>query len=116
MNISADEALDLLRKWFSERTPVSVLLNFPDSDIAVKVSGFISGLSDDILISDESPKSPIRNQILLPARLTQSYEYVEAKDLPILAEYFAAKHGPTNLRIVLTNGAAISFFEMAISN
>jgi hypothetical protein len=111
MNISPDEALDLLRKWCSERTPISVLLIFPDSDIAIKVSGFISGLSDDILISDESPNSPTRNQILIPARLTQSYDYVESKDLPIMPQYFAAKHGSANLRIALTNGASISFFE-----
>lgn len=116
MKTSPDEALDLLRKWASERTPLTVLLVLPDSDVAVKVSGFISGLTDDILISDGATDSRARNYIICPAGLTQSYEYGEAKDLPILPEYFAAKHGPANLRIVLKNGASISFFESPDSN
>jgi hypothetical protein len=119
MKTSPEEAFDLLRKWFTERTPLTVLLVVPTSELAVKVSGFINGLNDDILISDfgtASPNDPIHNHIIFPARLTESYEYAEAKDLPFQREYFAAKHGPANLRIVLNNGISISFFESPISS
>ena len=86
MKTSAQEALDLLRKWKSERTPITALLVIPNSEIAVKVSGFINGLGEgDILISDgtESPADPVHNHIIFPARLTESYEYIEAKDVPL---------------------------------
>jgi hypothetical protein len=113
MKISPDEALDLLHKWATERTPLIVLLVLPDSDVAVKVSGFINGLTDDIMISDDT-NNP-RNHVIFPASLTQSCEYGEAKDQPIMPEYFSAKHGPANLRIALSNGASISFFEAPAS-
>jgi hypothetical protein len=115
MQTSREEALALLKKWYSERTPIGALLRFPDTEIAAKIRGFINGLSEDILISDgtTSPQDRPRNYILVPAHLTTSYEYVEAKDIPILGEYFAARHGTSNLRITLSSGAIVSLFEIA---
>jgi hypothetical protein len=122
MNTSPDEALDLLRKWDSEHTPLTVLLALSESRVTVKVSGYINGLTDDILISDgtkSSDDSPC-NYLIFPARSAQSFEYAEPKDFkqlePEVRQYFIAKHGPANLRIVLTDGASISFFEAPSSN
>jgi hypothetical protein len=117
MKISAEEALDLLRKWMSEHTPLTVLVAFPDSEVVAKISGFIHGLSDDILISDVIPTPQVQapNYLIFPAAAAREFDYGEPKDFKQLPkeqrDFYIAKFGPANLRIVMSGGYSVSFFE-----
>ncbi|HWZ25165.1 MAG TPA: hypothetical protein VN037_07775 [Verrucomicrobiae bacterium] len=90
MEISRQEAIDLLHKWFEERTPVTALLFAADSSIKVGVTGFVNGLSDMILVSDgprdeEMPK----NFILVPGLFMKSYEYSDPGTPSVSVEYLS---------------------------
>jgi len=111
MDISGDEALSLLRKWGQERIPVKGLAVSGDSVVASTVTGFINGLSPDILISSNGDA----NSILFRADQVVNFSYTEAKDLPVSdseKQRLAAKHGMASLSIKLQNGARISIFEI----
>jgi hypothetical protein len=121
MKISRAEAIDLLLKWMSERTPIKVLFSLPDSRAAINVSGFVNGLSDDILVSDLEPTAERQapNYLIFSAKLAEEFHYGEAKDFTELpaetrASYIA-KFGPANLRILLSDGCSVSFFEAPVS-
>jgi hypothetical protein len=121
MKISPSEAIDLLRKWMSERTPVRVLFSLPDSRAAINVSGFINGLSDDILVSDVLPTAerPAPNYLIFSAKLAEEFHYGEAKDFTNLPTetraFYIEKFGPANLKILLSDGCSVSFFEAPVS-
>ena len=93
---------------------LKAVLIIPQNNVAVKILGYVNGLSKDILISDgsqEATGTEDPNYILIPANATKAYEYGEAKDLPFATEYFASRHGIANLRIVLQNEAILNLFE-----
>jgi hypothetical protein len=88
MTISGSDALDILRKWMKERSPVLAMLESSDPGgnvrHAVKVTGLVMGIPDErsnkLLIAD-NPINPRNMVLILDADIFASYEYFEAKDL-----------------------------------
>ena len=122
MVISAEEAISLLKKWLNERTPVKVFWVSHESILQAKVSGFVNGLSagEGLLIGSApelESKTPPEHFFLIDVDRTQTYEYVETKDLkehPLeVREYFAVQHGIANLSIRFEDGSRLSIFERA---
>jgi hypothetical protein len=116
MIASREEASDLLQKWFNEHTPVTALFTIRTGTFAVKVSGFINGVTSSILISDGTHDPGIRSQnyILLSTLGAHHYEYLEAKDLGLSQEELAFVtdvHSAASLSILFSDGARLSLFE-----
>jgi hypothetical protein len=116
MITSPQEAADILNKWYNEHTPVTALFSSSGTPFAVKVSGFINGLSSNVLISDSSREENTRpaNYILVPTHDVQSYQYVEAKELGLSPEELAfvtSKEGAASLSLIFADGRRLSLFE-----
>jgi hypothetical protein len=116
MIASRQEASDLLNKWFEERTAVKALVTFAGSPFAVSVSGFVNGITSEILISDGPSDLTVRpaNYILMPTIGVHQYEYLESKDLGLSQELIAAiteAHGKASLSVVFSSGLRLSVFE-----
>jgi hypothetical protein len=116
MRASREEAADLLLKWFNEHTPVTAFVTSPGNPFAVKISGFVNGVTSDILVSDGShdPKERPNNYVLVPTGDAQGYEYIEAKDLglsPGELAFVTRRTGSASLSIVFSNSARLSIFE-----
>jgi len=116
MQLSRQEAADLITKWFDEVTPVTALLVSADASLTVKLSGFINGFSTNILISDgtrEKGNNP-KNYILFPAEFVDSFHYTEARELPIRPEHLdlvTQKHDFSSLSLLYESGVRLSIFE-----
>jgi|SRR5579859_1631437 len=120
MIASPREALDLLDKWFSEKTPVIALMTTPNLSVAVKITGFVNGSTSGILIisddSREDKKAVALNYLVVPISSTESYFYVEAKDLKLSQEerdHLSKEMGQSGLSINFKDGLKLSIFERA---
>ncbi|HEY6763963.1 MAG TPA: hypothetical protein VI386_04265 [Candidatus Sulfotelmatobacter sp.] len=118
MIASRQEASDLLGKWFKERTPITAFFTAVGSPFSAKVSGFVNGISSNIVISDgtHTPTVTVRpqNYMLVPIGDALEYQYVEAKDIGLTQDELAFVtdvKGAASLSIVLPNGARLSLFE-----
>jgi hypothetical protein len=116
MIATREEATGLLGKWFNEHTPLTALFTTAGSPFAAKVSGFVNGVTSNILVSDGTHDPSVRSQnyILVPTLDAHEYLYLEAKDLGLSQEELAfvtQAHGAASLIIVFSNGARLSLFE-----
>ncbi len=116
MIASREEAADMLSKWFNERTPVTALLASPGTSFAVKISGFVNGITSNILVSDgdQDPAVRPKNYILVPTDSVTSYQYLEAKELglsPDETAFVEAMHGAATLSLIFSGGTRLSLFE-----
>ena len=126
MRLSGTEASDLLRKWATEHTPVRALLESGPSSgnirHAVKVTGFVNNFPNErlpsILISDTelgSLADPDNLLLIVDAKIVQSFEYIEAKDLERSEadrKQAAALGGQSCLSISLESGYRIIIFAI----
>ena len=120
MITSREEATDILMKWYNEHTPITALFSSSGTPFAVKVSGFINGITSNVLISDSSSDATTRpeNYLLVPTHDVQSYQYVEAKELGLSAEELAfvtSKEGAASLSLIFADGRRLSLFEREAS-
>lgn len=107
MEISRQEAIDLLHKWFEEFTPITAILFSADSSIKVGISGFLHGLSDNILISD-GPRDKSQHQknfLLAPGEFMKTYEYSGPE-----------VHGVASVSLQYLSGVRLVIFETKRSN
>jgi|ERR671925_560664 hypothetical protein len=119
MIASGEDALNLLRKWFEERTPVKAFFVPADSLAEVVVSGFVNALSKEggILISDGSvPEKDVpKHYIWIDPTHAREFDYGEAKDVAGVPEevrhYLAEAHGVASLSIRFEGGSRLSIFE-----
>jgi hypothetical protein len=116
MITSPQEANDILMKWYNEHTPITALFSSSGTPFAVKVSGYINGITSNVLISDSSREENTRpdNYLLVPTHDVQSYQYVEAKELGLSPEELAfvtTKEGAASLSLIFADGRRLSLFE-----
>jgi hypothetical protein len=116
MITSEQEAADILNKWHKEHTPITALFSSSGTPFAVKVTGYINGLSSNVLISDSSGEEKTRpaNYILVPTHDVQSFQYVEANELGLSPEELAfvtTKQGAASLSLIFPDGRRLSLFE-----
>lgn len=117
MDISRDELFYLLKKWMDERTELKAIYMDSVGSVAARITGFVNGIADDILISDGStnPNDYPNNHIIVQARNMLTAGYLETKDVPSLTEKdriaLSQKHGTALVRIVLKHSATLNIFE-----
>lgn len=104
-----EAGFDLLSKWFNEHTPLTVLLVTANSSLAVKVTGFVNGISQNVIISDGTHERTIipRNHVIFTADAIRSFSYLENKDLGVSQverEYVSKNDHAGNLSVELVDG------------
>lgn len=81
MEISRQEAIDLLHKWYAENTVVSAVLFSADETIKIRIMGFVTGLHDKIAVSSTGTETDPPCFMLVPGQFMASYDYSEGHGL-----------------------------------
>lgn len=117
---SGEEAVLLLKRLFDERLPILVWFVSADAKVNVKVSGFVNGLSQELMIFSDGepvPTSRQSNLISVDPRSVVEVRYAELKDAKELSpeemSELEAKYGSASLALKLSSGARLTIFELS---
>jgi len=119
MRPSGDEVVLLLKRLFDERLPIIVWFVSADSNVDVKVSGFVNGLARNMIIfsdGEPSPDSLPSNRICINPSSIVEAKYLEVKDSAVPKHRrveVEAKYGTASLTCKLDSGAEFTIFELA---
>jgi hypothetical protein len=115
---SGEEVILLLKRLFDERLPILVWFVSADSNVDVKVSGFVNALARSLIVfsdGEPTPDSLPFNRICVKPSSIVEAKYLELKDSAIPASRRSeveAKYGNSSLTLKLDSGAKLTVFEL----